>query len=63
MTRTPELSSYQPSVVPTSQTNTNGMYFARTETVPMSQVVTEPVPKSGRLNWYLGGSKKKGRDT
>jgi hypothetical protein len=32
----------------------------KSQTIPMSEVVTEPVPKSGRMNWYLGGNKKKG---
>ena len=30
------------------------MQMARTETIPMSDVVTEPVPKTGRMGWYLG---------
>jgi hypothetical protein len=30
----------------------------RSQTIPMSEVVTEAVPTKGRMKWYLGGNKK-----
>jgi hypothetical protein len=31
----------------------------RSQTIPMSEVVTESVPTEGRLKWYLWGNKKR----
>jgi cytoskeletal protein RodZ len=53
-----EQSSSQPapSHTPSSQSS-GGMQFPSSRTIPMSQVVTEEVPHTGRMKWYLWGNK------
>jgi hypothetical protein len=42
---------------PDSQPSTQRMR----ETIPMTDVVTESVPKEGRLKWFLLGNEKRGQ--
>ena len=51
-------SSSQQSSQPVSQTQVK----KSSQTIPMSQVVTEQVPKYGRMNWLLGEKQKQGGD-
>jgi hypothetical protein len=38
------------------------LHAKRTQTIPIAQVVTEAVPASGRLQWYLWGNKNRAGD-
>ena len=38
------------------------MHFPRSQTIPMSQIVTEPAPRYGRLKCLLGEKQKHGGD-
>lgn len=43
----------QPVPCPTQSSQASVGHISRSQQIPMSQVVTEPVPKSGRMKWYL----------
>jgi hypothetical protein len=47
-------SSSEP-IVGASQSSAS-LQIPRTQTIPMSKVVTESVPKHGRMKWYLWGN-------
>jgi hypothetical protein len=45
-----------PSPTPSSKAS-GGMQFPRSQDIPMSQFVTEMVPQTRRMRWYLWGNK------
>jgi hypothetical protein len=49
----PDQSSFQPAPGPTHASQATKHDFPRSHTIPMSQVVTEPPPQTGRMKWYL----------
>jgi hypothetical protein len=57
-------SSSQHSTESSSQTGSSmhNRTFRRRQTIPMSEVVTEQVPKHGRLKWFMLGNNKTGQE-
>ncbi|KAM0868701.1 hypothetical protein ACQ4PT_041148 [Festuca glaucescens] len=57
-------SSSQPSTESSSQTGSSmhNPTIRRRQTIPMSEVVTEQVPKHGRLKWFMLGNNKTGQE-
>jgi hypothetical protein len=51
----PDQSTSQPAPGPTHASQATRHDFPRSHTIPMSQVVTEPPPQTGRMKWYLWG--------
>jgi hypothetical protein len=50
--------STQPSSEASASQSSSQPKVAARQTIPMSDVVTEAVPKEGRLKWYLMGNNK-----
>jgi hypothetical protein len=52
----------QPAQVRQPSSQAPSQNLPRSQTIPMPQVVTETVPPTGRMKWYLWGSKNQAED-